>query len=768
MSTGSPRVVPGLMVLGDGGMAAAGVSAKAANLDRASQAGLPVPAGVVVIDGADLGGLVDVLAQQLSKPVAVRSAFSAEDRHDSAMAGHFLTELDVNPEPGALHRAIDNVRASGAADFRRDVLVMEMVGARAAGVAFSEPGWSDDLVNAVAGLADGLVGGAEAGDRLHLPRLRRWEGHVKAQAGRFGPLARLARIEEPAWSWRLQLLLRDLRAEFGDEAWDIEWADDGEVCHLVQVRPVTVPSRRDEVFTMANHREILPDPPSTLMTSLIVDHASRFAGPLGMLSGGRDDRLFIEAFDGRPYLNQSLVTDFLVRLGLPTAMVSDALGGADTRGRPLNPARLFVSIPTFARLGFRQVGAVRSARAAAAQMKSSVAQREAATFEEAIGRAGITYVSLVDQMASLATAMAVPVSVLRRIGVLAEHLRTQRSAGTRMADDLAPLAARAATLPGAAELLRSGQLPDDPELVRLWEAWLTRHGHRGRFESDLASPRFAEEPETVLMTVPSAAISDLALSDDASAQGVGPAPASGPAGASSLLVSASRPLWWIASGPMQAREQLRSDAMAAFAHHRRELLRLAGAAVGDGRLPAVDDLWLLTTEDLRGLDRGEILTAADIELRREQRQAVEAIEVPDLRSRFGPISHGESGSSREYGQVEPGLFRGLSLSPGRVQGRAWVLRTPSVTPPADFDPEATVLVARSIDAGWIPTFSLARGVAVEIGGDLSHGSIILRELGTPAITNVAGLTAEVETGAMVELDAAAGTLRVISESASSA
>ena len=44
-------------------------------------------------------------------------------------------------------------------------------------------------------------------------------------------------------------------------------------------------------------------------------------------------------------------------------------------------------------------------------------------------------------------------------------------------------------------------------------------------------------------------------------------------------------------------------------------------------------------------------------------------------------------------------------------------------------------MARSVDAGWIPTFGLVAGVVVETGGDLSHGSIILREIGLPAITN---------------------------------
>ncbi len=122
---------------------------------------------------------------------------------------------------------------------------MEMVTARHAGVAFSEPGTYDDLVNVASGLADGLVSGDVAGERLEIPRLER---------------------AERGWPTRLRALLADVRRVFGDEPWDIEWADDGDVCWLVQIRPITAPTIRNETLTAANHAEILPRLPSQLMT----------------------------------------------------------------------------------------------------------------------------------------------------------------------------------------------------------------------------------------------------------------------------------------------------------------------------------------------------------------------------------------------------------------------------------------------------------------------------------------------------------------------
>ena len=73
-------------------------------------------------------------------------------------------------------------------------------------------------------------------------------------------------------------------------------------------------------------------------------------------------------------------------------------------------------------------------------------------------------------------------------------------------------------------------------------------------------------------------------------------------------------------------------------------------------------------------------------------------------------------------------------------------------------------MARSVDAGWIPTFGLVAGVVVETGGDLSHGSIILREIGLPAITNAHHATLAFRSGDQIWLRAASGTAERLSTS----
>jgi pyruvate,water dikinase len=113
----------------------------------------------------------------------------------------------------------------------------------------------------------------------------------------------------------------------------------------------------------------------------------------------------------------------------------------------------------------------------------------------------------------------------------------------------------------------------------------------------------------------------------------------------------------------------------------------------------------------------------------------------------------------DYSQNKPqNTFYGLSLTEGAVKGRAWVIDSPKIELPNTFNKQTTILIAPATDAGWIPTFSQVSGAAVETGGDLSHGSIILRELQLPAITNAKGIMRNIKTGDIVSLIASEGVL----------
>ena len=692
--------------LGSGSVVAGGVGSKAAFLDRARVDGLPVPRGFVVPDGRHPPSAHDLVGD-----LAVRSAFSFEDGAESSNAGRFRSLLGVNPAD--LGAAVEQVRSSaGDLTGRRDVLVMEMVPAVTAGIAFMERGFEDDLIEWVDGLATDLAAGSVRGQEIELGRLRTRERPDRTL---------------PGWQQRLTSLLRDVRAEFGDDDWDIEWADDGETCWLIQVRPITAPTLRNEVFTIANHKEILPDPPSVFMTSVIAEGSPQLFDYYRTFDPElTQQRDFIEVFDGRPLINLSLMTDFMRSLGLPPRLVTNSIGGTDTSGEGLRPRRMLGRWRALLSLGWAQVTAKPFTGRKLAEMRTTTAT-PAASFAEAVERLREVYVLTVHGMTALNTAASAPTALLRAAGTLAEHSSRTETAATRMFRDLGEVAATVDD-----EFDPEQPALDDPDFAQAWRHWLDRYGHRGIFESDIARPRYIEEPGPILHSIRRSVRFDRRPERW------------------TLLGLFTLPIWLLAKPAIAAREQFRSDAMRCFQALRTDLQRLASTA----GVP-IDDLWLLDADEVRSIDGGWRPDPGLLERRRIEQDERRSSPIPDVIRRFDPPVFGERSDS----------FNGVGLVKGTVEGTAWVLSEPATHLPDGFDPDHTVLVAASVEAGWLPTFGLVSGVGVEIGGDLSHGSIILREVGLPAVTNLSGVHGSIRTGDRVRLDAGRGRLDVLERSA---
>ena len=100
-------------------------------------------------------------------------------------------------------------------------------------------------------------------------------------------------------------------------------------------------------------------------------------------------------------------------------------------------------------------------------------------------------------------------------------------------------------------------------------------------------------------------------------------------------------------------------------------------------------------------------------------------------------------------------LRGIAASAGRVTGRARVILSPQEA--TSLQP-GDILVTRATDPGWTPVFALISGVVLEIGGQLSHGAIVAREYGLPAVVNVAGATRQIVDGETITVDGSAGVV----------
>jgi phosphohistidine swiveling domain-containing protein len=99
--------------------------------------------------------------------------------------------------------------------------------------------------------------------------------------------------------------------------------------------------------------------------------------------------------------------------------------------------------------------------------------------------------------------------------------------------------------------------------------------------------------------------------------------------------------------------------------------------------------------------------------------------------------------------------KGVAGSPGLVTGTARVIRGPE-----EFDrlQNGEILVAPLTNPVWTPLFAIAGGIVTEVGGILSHGAIVAREYGIPAVMGVAGVTRLVSEGQILTVDGNNGTV----------
>lgn len=591
-----------------------GVGSKAARLDRASAAGLPVPFGVILLDegiGAlTAAGYVAFKNQQyviqdlpllfsslrlpnFERPVAVRPAFG-NGEEGSPLSG--VLDIDSHKPPlfGEAIREIWNATTRLPSRTRRDVLIQEMIIPRLAGRAVSDPAFEDDAWFA----PEAAITEVRA-----LPKLKRFE---KSAPG--APIG------------RLQNLLRDIRRVFGDTGWDLEWADDGRACWLLRLRPLVATIPRNETFSAAELTELLPPLPSRLSASLAVATGEGLTEFLrGFDPEFPENRPLVEMFRGRPFLNLSLLTEALRRAGLPTRYATGPLGECAEPEVPFVAARGLRSFSVLKRLFRAQIGAVRTARTRITDFEES-ARNAGNSFESCISALKDIQTGLVSATALLDVFISGPVALLRRFEVLAEFIARRQREATRLQTDLEPIAALVRQNPEFVPMLRRGELPADRTFRDAWQHFLDSHGHRGVFECDIARPRYHEQPEPILDAL-------LALPEPPKRSWL-----------PSLKAMPLLPVWWPTSRAMRAREDLRDHAMRAIDQIREKMLRLAETAVIRGQLPDREKLWLLDLAELRQLDDREWRPARKFFQEHEAERAELAdFEFPRLIRRFDDI-----------------------------------------------------------------------------------------------------------------------------------
>jgi pyruvate,water dikinase len=183
-------------------------------------------------------------------------------------------------------------------------------------------------------------------------------------------------------------------------------------------------------------------------------------------------------------------------------------------------------------------------------------------------------------------------------------------------------------------------------------------------------------------------------------------------------------------------------------------LRAGDALVAAGALDARDDVFYLQADELQAalVDRARASGLAERAAERRTAYARDAgLAVPDTLRGAGSVVEPEL----EPEAAARHALSGLGVSPGRAVGRARVVH--SVQDLQSLR-AGEVIVAASTDPSWTSLLALGGALVLEMGGLLSHGAIVARELGIPAVVNVAQATRLLATGDEVIVDGRAGTV----------
>ena len=283
---------------------------------------------------------------------------------------------------------------------------------------------------------------------------------------------------------------------------------------------------------------------------------------------------------------------------------------------------------------------------------------------------------------------------------------------------------------------------------------LVRYGHRAIAEIDLGLPRWSEDPSHLLGAIANYQRLDAAaLAPDAQfARGAREAEAT----IATLLFRVHGPRRLLARKLLRrvralagAREAPKFHVVRVFAQGRAILAPVGVALAAQGSVATADDIWFLTLPDARRALAGEDMRQRVAERRAEYRREERRRHVPRVL-----LSDGTDAEAAFTSPAADGAIRGTPASPGTARGVAHVMFSPAG---ARLEP-GEVLVAPATDPGWTPLFLTASALVMEMGGMMSHGAVVAREYGIPAVVGVPDATTRIATGERIVVDGSAGTV----------
>lgn len=770
------------------------VGPKAASLSQLKRWGYPVPTGYVLPPGDDPTPLLEALDPTPEQPLVVRSSAIGEDSETASAAGQYESLLNITSQP-ALEQAILRCQASynlpTAARYRQDrgaveggmaVIVQTQVQGVFSGVAFSRDPIACQgeavVVEALPGMATQVVSGQKTPEQYRV-----WIAEADLQ---MEPVPQSERLDfpmqgsgevPPGLIQQVAYLARQIEARHHGIPQDIEWSYDGEQLWLLQARPITTLL---PIWTRKIAAEVIPGFIHPLTWSINRPLTCGVWGEIfTLVLGNRAQGLDFEAtatlHRSAAYFNASLLGDIFRRMGLPAESLEFLTRGAKFSKPPLSAT--LRNTPGLLRLAGAELRLEKDFnRDTKQRFDPGFAALAAQPIQNLDPEALLSRIQQILDLLKRATYYSImaPLSAALRQAILRveqtqlDNSQTPEVAAVRSLQELAEssrtwLANQPdfasgdwAAQDGLAQdgLARLAESSEGRVFLQQFDRFLEQYGYLSEVGTDIAVPTWKEDPHPVqalwlqFMQHP-------------------PAQTTAPKSSTSWKVRQ-------AQRRLDLKGQVTTCYSKLLAELRWSFVALEQRWLQSGLLQQQGDLFFLRFDEIQQLIREQGSQTATIANGAQkpgqgmgwdvtQRISQRRLQLEQDRQRTPPLLvYGNTPPSLidppVFGNSKGRRFQGIAASPGQVEGQVLVVRNFQDLPVIDRN---TILVVPYTDSGWAAVLARAGGLIAEVGGQLSHGAIVAREYGIPAVMNVSSATQILQTGQQVRIDGSTGTVEIL-------
>src|SRR5689334_1633764 len=724
---------------------------------------------------------------------AVRSSATAEDLPTASFAGQHDTYLNIIGKEAVLkciarcwaslftERAII-YRLQNGFDHRKvylSVVIQKMIFPKAAGVMFTaDPITSNRKVlsiDASFGLGEALVAGTVNPDNYQVR-----EGTI------------ITRKDQQTLSdneiLELERLGRKIEAHF-ESPQDIEWCLADGVFYIVQSRPITTlfpipeaPDLENHVYLSVGHQQMMTDAMKPLGISLFQLTAVR---PM-FTAGGR---LFVDV--AQQLASPKSRKDLLTLMGEHDPLMKDALTNIVEREDFIKPlpdddksASRRVPTPAKSDIDPSIVGdLIEKNQASIEHLKQTIQTRSGPDLIDFIledlkelqrvlfdpqgmtvimsGMGASSWINekmnewLGEKNAADTLSLSVPNNITSAMGL----------ALLDVADVIRPYPEVIAYLEKVEDEDFLDELPKlegGREVRNAIDAFLEKYGMRCAGEIDITKPRWKEKPATLIPII----LGNIKnFEPNAGARKFEQGRHEALKKEQELLERLKQ----LPDGDQKAAETKRTiDQMRAIIGYReypkygkinryfvykQALLKEAERLVKAGVIQDKEDIYYLTFAELREVVRTQVLDQSTIGKRKAEHKLFEKLIPPRVMTSEGEIVTG----SYKQENLPAGAIAGLAVSRGIVEGRARVI---SRMEDADLD-EGDILVTAFTDPSWTPLFISIKGLVTEVGGLMTHGAVVAREYGLPAVVGVDHATRLIKDGQRIRVNGTDGHVEIL-------